>query len=128
VPDAPADLSISSPIQGTVVLIAVAAGEVVHEQQQLVVIESMKLEHVIPAPRHGLVREVVVAAGDAVTAGDLLIVLGGAGNVAPSEAPAAEASATDVGDIRDDLVEVRARHELTLDAMRPEAVGRRRPR
>ena len=52
-----------APMPGTVVAVSVAAGSRVHTGDILLVIESMKLETVISAPRDGLVEAVHVSLG-----------------------------------------------------------------
>ncbi|MDP3961567.1 MAG: biotin carboxylase N-terminal domain-containing protein [Pseudorhodobacter sp.] len=64
-----------SPMPGLVRRVAVAAGQVVQAGDRLVVLEAMKMEHVLCAARDGVVAEVLVAAGDQVEAGAALIVL-----------------------------------------------------
>ncbi|MEQ8861243.1 MAG: sodium-extruding oxaloacetate decarboxylase subunit alpha [Pseudomonadales bacterium] len=61
---------------GTVVKVLVAAGDRVSSGQPLVVVEAMKMETEISAPRDGAVTDVHVAAGDAVATGDPLVSLG----------------------------------------------------
>ena len=62
----------TAPLQGTVVLVAVAVGDVVAAGQTLAVLESMKMEHVVVADAGGTVREVGPSAGDTVEKGDRL--------------------------------------------------------
>ncbi len=64
-----------SPLPGTVLSVPVEPGAVVAEGEVLVVVEAMKMEHSIRAPSRAIVREVLVAVGDRVDAGDLLIAL-----------------------------------------------------
>jgi acetyl-CoA carboxylase carboxyltransferase component len=110
--------TLSSPLQGTVVR-AAAVGDVVAAGQPVVVVESMKLEHSVPAPADVAVTMLHVGVGDLVAAGDRLA------DVEPADA-AAVASAAAISSSRRDLEEVRARHEVGLDAARPDAVARRR--
>jgi biotin carboxyl carrier protein len=58
-----------------VLAVAVAAGDVVEARATLVVLEAMKLEHVVTAPFAGTVVEVDVAPGDVVAAGSRLVEL-----------------------------------------------------
>jgi len=60
---------------GTVVRIAVEAGQEVAVGESLVVIDAMKMEHTVSAPRAGRVAEVRVAEGNQVDGGQVLVVL-----------------------------------------------------
>jgi len=113
-----------SPLQGRVVGLPVAAGTAVTAGTALVVVESMKMEHVVAAEVDGTVGEIRVAIGDAVRAGDVLATV--APGAVTDEAAAASATEVGAGAERADLAEVVARHERGLDAARPEAVERRR--
>lgn len=120
---APGASAVLAPLQGTIVTIDVAEGDLVHAGQQLLVMEAMKMEHVIAAECGGRVGRVGVAAGDAVFAGHLLFLIEEA-EVAALESDAGEHE--DLDDIRPDLAEVHARHAIGLDGARPDAVARRR--
>jgi acetyl/propionyl-CoA carboxylase alpha subunit/acetyl-CoA carboxylase carboxyltransferase component len=116
-------LPVVAPLQGTIVSIDVEVGAAVHVGQPLLVMEAMKMEHVIAADRSGHVRELAVVAGDTVFEGHPLLFLEEA--VVEATAAAVE-EATDPDRIRPDLAEVQERHELGHDAARPGAVARRR--
>ncbi len=62
-------------IPGVVVTVSVAAGEAVTAGQQLLVVEAMKMQNELRAPRDGTVERVAVAAGKTIEVGDLLLVL-----------------------------------------------------
>jgi biotin carboxyl carrier protein len=62
-------------IPGVVVSVAVAAGDTVSAGQQLLVIEAMKMQNELRAPRDGSIERVAVAGGAKIEVGDLLIVL-----------------------------------------------------
>ena len=64
-----------APMPGLVTSVAVAAGQAVAAGDRLVVLEAMKMEHVLRAPRDGVLANVAVAAGSQVTAGDLVAAL-----------------------------------------------------
>jgi acetyl-CoA carboxylase carboxyltransferase component len=122
---------VRSPLQGTVVRVAASAGQAVGVSSPVVVIESMKMEHVVEAGDAGVVGSVAVAAGDPVQRGDLLAVISPSASAAPVEeieaAVTTAVSAAPAGDgVRADLAEVVERHRVGLDAARPEAVERRR--
>ena len=115
--------AVESPLQGTVVSVDVGIGDEIHVGQQLLVLESMKMEHVIAAEWSGVVARIPVKAGDTVFPGDPLVLV----EEQHVERVAAEASATvDIDHVRDDLAAVVERHGFGMDAARPEAVERRR--
>ncbi len=58
-----------SPMQGTVLKVEVAEGDEVEPGQVICVVEAMKMENEIAAPRAGLVRDLSVEVGQAVTIG-----------------------------------------------------------
>src|SRR5581483_7482566 len=63
---------VRAPLQGTVIVIEVAEGDVVRKGQQLFVMSALKMEHVIKADAGGAVRRVTVAVGDTVLEGEPL--------------------------------------------------------
>ena len=115
--------AVRAPLQGTVTSIEVAAGDAVHAGQALVVLEAMKLEHVIEAPHAGIVRSISVAVGDLVQERSVLVSVEAA-EVAGSRT--SDSDAPDLDRIRPDLAEVFERHAKGLDRARPDAVARRR--
>jgi len=66
-------LDVCAHITGTVWKIVVTQGQSVDEEQQLVILESMKMEMPVEAPEAGIVEEIVVREGQAVEEGDVLI-------------------------------------------------------
>ena len=66
---------INAMMAGTVVEVLVATGDTVNGGQDVVIIESMKMQLPITAEVDGKVVEIKVAAGDFVNEGDLIIVL-----------------------------------------------------
>jgi acetyl-CoA carboxylase carboxyltransferase component/acetyl/propionyl-CoA carboxylase alpha subunit len=116
-------VAVNAPIQGTIVSVDIRVGEAVRRGQQLLVMEAMKMEHVIAAPVTGIVREITVAIGDTVFEGHPLAL------VEEREVEASEVESSSVVDldcVRPDLSEVHERHLVGLDAARPQAVARRR--
>jgi acetyl-CoA/propionyl-CoA carboxylase, biotin carboxylase, biotin carboxyl carrier protein len=67
--------SLSSPLQGTVLKVAVEQGAAVEEGDLICVIEAMKMENEITAHRSGKVTTLNVSEGAAVTSGDVLAVI-----------------------------------------------------
>ncbi|MBV9581426.1 MAG: biotin/lipoyl-binding protein [Chloroflexi bacterium] len=66
---------LTAPMPGRIVKLAVAIGDQVAQNQPLVVLEAMKMEHVVEAPHAGSVAEVHVRENDQVSAGELLVTL-----------------------------------------------------
>jgi acetyl/propionyl-CoA carboxylase alpha subunit/acetyl-CoA carboxylase carboxyltransferase component len=116
-------ISIPAPLQGTIINIAVAAGDAVREGDPLLIMESMKMEHVIGAPISGVVRAIHVSQGETVFEGHGLVFIE---PTAFSEIEKAAAQHIELDFIRPDLAAVIGRHRATLDASRPAAVARRR--
>ncbi|WP_397400420.1 carboxyl transferase domain-containing protein [Phenylobacterium sp.] len=112
-----------APLQGTVISVSVAVGDTVRAGQPLMIMEAMKMEHVITAEVSGIVRQVSVEAGDTVFDDHPLAFIEETGIEGGDEVAA---EAIDLDFIRPDLAEVLDRHRRTLDEARPEAVARRR--
>jgi acetyl-CoA/propionyl-CoA/long-chain acyl-CoA carboxylase, biotin carboxylase, biotin carboxyl carrier protein len=61
--------AVTSPMQGTVLDVKVADGDVVEAGQVICIVEAMKMENEVTAHRAGVVAELAVGAGQPVTAG-----------------------------------------------------------
>ena len=110
-------------LQGTIVSISVSEGDIVHEGQEILIMNAMKMEHEIRSPVNGAIRRLAVVPGDTVYEGSPLAFieereLGRSGEVDDVE--------VDLEYIRPDLAEVIGRHQITLDEARPDAVEKRR--
>jgi acetyl-CoA/propionyl-CoA carboxylase, biotin carboxylase, biotin carboxyl carrier protein len=70
--------TLSSPLQGTVLKVAVEQGAEVEEGALVAVIEAMKMENEITAHKAGVVSELPIAVGAAVATGDTLAVISSA--------------------------------------------------
>jgi len=64
-----------APMPGTIIRIAVEEGQEVTKGAALVVVEAMKMEHTVAAPRDGRVKALKFAVGDLVDEGAELLVL-----------------------------------------------------
>jgi biotin carboxyl carrier protein len=62
-------------IPGRIVAVSVVPGDVVTAGQQVLVLEAMKMQNELRAPRAGGVERVAVAVGENVEVGDLLMVI-----------------------------------------------------
>lgn len=123
-PAAPEGASgLKAPIQGTIISVDVAIGDMVRKGQQVAVVKAMKMEHVIHADRGGLVRKVTMKAGDVVRQGFPVVFVEEIAGDDTDEI--ATAAAVDLDYIRPDLQEAIDRHALTLDENRPEVVAKR---
>jgi 3-methylcrotonyl-CoA carboxylase alpha subunit len=67
---------IKAPMHGKLIALFVTAGEAVVKGQRLAIVEAMKMEHVLVAPRDGTVTEVAGEAGAQVAEGAKVVVLG----------------------------------------------------
>lgn len=65
--------SISAPMPGLILDILVKEGQEVDEEDQLLVLEAMKMENIITSPRKGVIKQVAVKQGDTVDKKQLLI-------------------------------------------------------
>ena len=68
-------VSIAAPMPGRVVKVLVSPGDSVAARQGLIVIEAMKMENELRAPRAGIVTAVKVAPGAPVEAGIVVVVI-----------------------------------------------------
>jgi biotin carboxyl carrier protein len=62
-------------IPGRVVAVSIVPGDAVVAGQQLLVVEAMKMQNELRAPRDGVVSSVAVGTGRTIEVGDLLLVL-----------------------------------------------------
>jgi acetyl-CoA carboxylase biotin carboxyl carrier protein len=66
---------IKAPMAGTVLEILVAVGDSVAQEDELLILESMKMEIPVEAPAAGTVVSIAASAGDPVQEDDLLMTL-----------------------------------------------------
>jgi biotin carboxyl carrier protein len=69
------DQSIVAPMPGRVVRVLVAVGDEVAPRQGVVVVEAMKMENELRAPKGGRVKDISVTPGTSVEAGRVLVVI-----------------------------------------------------
>lgn len=58
--------SIEAPMPGLILEVSVKEGQEVKENDQLLILEAMKMENVITSPRDGIIKSIAVKQGDAV--------------------------------------------------------------
>src|SRR6476620_11120554 len=107
---------VRAPMIGTVVGVLVGAGDQVRAGQAVVVLESMKMEHLVEAQASGVVTAVGVAPGDTVDIDQPLVWMSES-DVAETQVEAAVE--LDLDHIRPDLAEVVERQGRTQDDARP---------
>jgi biotin carboxyl carrier protein len=67
--------AVVAPMPGRVVRLLVCPGDIVRARQGVVVVEAMKMENELRAPKAGRVKDIVVEAGASVEAGRVLVVI-----------------------------------------------------
>ena len=66
---------VTAPMAGKVIDVKVNVGDTVSEDDELLILEAMKMEMPIVAPTSGKVKEIKCKKGDAVGADDVLVVI-----------------------------------------------------
>jgi biotin carboxyl carrier protein len=66
---------VRSPLAGNVWKVLVEVGATVEEDDELIIIEALKMENPVYAPCNGKVKEIKVKSGDKVAEDDLLLVI-----------------------------------------------------
>ncbi|NQV59239.1 MAG: acetyl-CoA carboxylase biotin carboxyl carrier protein subunit [Alphaproteobacteria bacterium] len=72
-----ADIRVQSEITGKVWAIEAKIGDVLAEEDTIIVLESMKMEIPVVAPSGGTLKEILVAEGDAVAEGQDVAIMDG---------------------------------------------------
>jgi biotin carboxyl carrier protein len=67
--------AVAAPMTGRILSIYVEKGAQVKENQKLCILEAMKMENEIVAPKKGIVQEVCVSEGSPVNEGDALFII-----------------------------------------------------
>ena len=70
-----ADIQVKSELAGKVWKIETKPGQSIAEEDQILILESMKMEIPVLAPRAGTLKAILVAEGDSVTEGQALAVM-----------------------------------------------------
>lgn len=114
-----------APMQGAIFTIEVEVGSRLSKGQAVMIMDSMKMEHVIESPTSGTVHEIRASLGDTVFEGAVLAVIR-EHEVESDEADQQVELAPDF--IRPDLAEVNRRRSFGLDENRPKKVAKRHAR
>jgi acetyl-CoA carboxylase biotin carboxyl carrier protein len=67
--------SINAMMAGTVIEVLVKQGDSIADGQEIVILESMKMQLPVAADQTGKVKEIKIASGDFVNEGDALVIL-----------------------------------------------------
>lgn len=67
---------VNSPLPGVIVEVSVTVGQAVKAGQKVVVLEAMKMENEIPAPKDGTVTAIHVQKGDSILEGAPVVTIG----------------------------------------------------
>lgn len=118
-------VAMTAVMQGTIISIDVGEGDFVRKGQQILVMNSMKMEHVIRAETSGIVVRIGVAPGDTIYEGHPLVFIEEQ-DVDVSDVDGEKEM--DLDHIRPDLAELNMRKAVILDDARPEKVEKRRKR
>jgi len=66
---------VTAPMAGKIIDVKVNVGDTVNEDDDLIILEAMKMEMPIVAPASGTVKEIKCKKGDSVGADDVLVVI-----------------------------------------------------
>ena len=119
--------TITSHLQGTVIQVLIQLGQVAHAGQEAIIVDSMKMEHVIAIALSGEIKEVMVQVDQTIVPGQPLFrMVEMPQQQARQQADNSEAVLElDLSTIRPDLTEVLERKQQGTDAHRPQAVQKR---
>lgn len=109
-----------APTDCTVVAIKVAIGEEITAGVTMVVVEMMKMEHLVVAPESGVVSSVVVSVGEVLRSGQTVATI----ELRKIAVAPYETADLPTGTNRADLSELVRRRKLLSDESRPEAVAK----
>lgn len=119
--DVAADEWVVRSSMGATVVSVAAPGTVLPARAEVAVLEAMKMQHVVRAERPLRVLRPAVAVGEVVDPHAVLLIVTDADHDGRGE----ETTAVDLDRVRDDLAEVRRRHDILGDEARPDAVAKR---
>ena len=119
----PGSVIIKAPMRASVISIEVTTGTSVRPGQTVVVLEAMKMHHVVESQTSGIVTDITIAVDDVVDEDDALLIVALSDEAAEQHD---EAIDVDLDAPRADLDDVNACHARGQDAARPQAVAKRR--
>ncbi len=117
--------ALTAPMQATVVALEISEGDDVIKGQPLVILEAMKMEHVLTAEHSGKVQTLLVEPGQTLKQAQIILLIQTSDGAHDTQI---QETAIDLEHIRDDLQEFFDRRAASLDESRPEAVAKRHAR
>ncbi len=69
------DATVFSPMPGIIIAVPVSVGDRVYHGDKVVILESMKMENELRAPRDGVISQILVSSGASVEKDQLLVVI-----------------------------------------------------
>ena len=70
------EANVISPMPGLIIEVPVEAGQLIKKGDQVIILESMKMENELRAPRDGIIKKVWVAKGASVEKNEILVTIG----------------------------------------------------
>jgi len=64
---------VMSPMPGTLISLAIEEGDHVEVGQELCIVEAMKMQNIVRAPRAGVIGKIKIAAGASLQADDVIV-------------------------------------------------------
>ena len=119
----PGTEGLRSPLPGVVVSVTASPGDLLGPDATSIVVEAMKMEHVVRVGGRAELVAVLVAPGDVVDEGQLLAVVR---PLDDSDAATGSVVEHDLDVVRPELADLLARRAHTLDENRPDAVAKQR--
>ena len=68
-------IEVAAPMNGKIIRVLVTAGQKVAEDEDLLIMEAMKMEMPVGSPEAGTVKEIKVQAGDVVSVEQVLMII-----------------------------------------------------
>ena len=120
-------IRIVAPLVGTIVNVKVQVGDTVEADTELVIIESMKMEHPVHAGISAVISQVLVVVGDTVADQQTLVMISPSSSISDQRISEPVPNKKSNGQ-RDDLLGYQQRRQRTTDAARPDPVRKRHER
>ncbi len=116
----PGTVPVAAPLQGMIIEFKVAVGDTVQIRQPVVVIEALKMEHIVLAEVAGVISEITLEIGDTIFEDTPILFV----EPAEVEGEYESGETIDLDSIRPDVAESHHFHHLTTDEARTEATAK----